>query len=523
MRVFLILILSSLTVFGSEKVIHLYKNGTSFITKDFKVDAKEGFYDLEETPNAIFGTLFMGGNSLESFASIKRNKDLKTPITNQKEFLEMQVGSKIDIVLNKGEKFSGKLLSVFDQWITLESDNGYHTLPISEIYTLTTSKKGGFEKISNIEESVLRVFFKTKGEQKFTLKYLTKNLTWIPNYIIEIDSDDSLVGKISPKKQLAKLKMEAMVVNDSENIENSDFNFMIGAPNFKYNNVTSPFVQNQTLEKFLSELSGQNSYQNYNYSRNLRRENFSNAIMSQSMNNDYSEADTTTTDTTFIGSNEGDMYFYTLKNISLKKGERVMLNVIQQDVPFEHIYESNLPSNEVYQNRYNNQTNKGIEVWHSIKLSNLSNMPWTTGSALVIKNGGVPISQDMLYYTSAGKNSFLKISVAPDIIVTQKDIEESIDSKKATLKNGSWYDLVEVKSVLTIQNHKKESISLSLKRFIIGNLKKSDKDWKFEKLFTDNYYGYWGLNSQNSIEWSLTVDSKKTETINYTYSFYRQR
>ncbi len=523
MRTILILMLFSVTLLGGKQVINLFKNGTSFITKELKVDAREGFYDLEQSSEAIFGTFFVDGKNLDSFASIMRSKDIKTPITTQKEYLELQIGSKIEVNLKKGEKFSGQLISIFDEWITIENEKGYHTIPISEIYNFSTSKKGVFEKISKVDENVLRLFFKTKEEQIFTIKYLTKGLTWIPNYIIEIKNDKSLVSKISPKKQIAKLRMEALVINDSENIESSELNFMIGAPNFKYNNIYSPINKTQTLDVFLSQLSGQNN--SYHPQRSYRRESLSNAIMTQSMNNDHSDTEAIDSNSTFIGGNEENMYFYTLKNINLKKGERVMLNVIQQEVPFEHIYEATLPSNEIFRNRYSgdNGDKKGIEVWHSIKLSNLSNMPWTTGTVLVVKESGVPISQDMLYYTSAGKNSFLKLTIAPDIIVVQKDIEESVDQKKSTNKNGVWYDLVEIKGLLDIQNHKKESVSLSLKRMIFGNLKKSDKEWKFEKLFTDNYYGYWGLNSQNSVEWSITVDSKKTETINYNYSYYRQR
>ena len=66
--------------------------------------------------------------------------------------------------------------------------------------------------------------------------YLRKGLGWFPNYVVNLKGEEE-----------AEIILRALVVNDAEAIENANINFVVGVPNFKYNNILTPMTGNQSL------------------------------------------------------------------------------------------------------------------------------------------------------------------------------------------------------------------------------------------------------------------------------------
>ena len=61
--------------------------------------------------------------------------------------------------------------------------------------------------------------------------YLSRNLNWTPTYLIELVDEEK-----------ARLTLRAEVINNTEDIENTNVNFVVGVPNFKDANQYSSLV-----------------------------------------------------------------------------------------------------------------------------------------------------------------------------------------------------------------------------------------------------------------------------------------
>src|SRR5690606_16223986 len=256
---------------------------------------------------------------------------------------------------------------------------------------------------------------------------------WTPNYLVQLKGKDK-----------ASITLRANVMNDAEDFENADLHFVVGVPNFKYQHLFSPLTSGQSLVDSIGAMLG-NSWDYRSVSANVMRQS-TGAYQDQ-------ESDFGVVGPDFqglAGAAAEDLYFYHLKDVTLKKGGRAFYDVLKADIPVEHVYESNLTQNgnsSYYSQGFSfNQLNHN-NVWHSIKLTNNTPFPFTTGSAMVTKldNGkDLPISQDELQYTPISGTSYMKITEAPDIKI--EDIEQESDDSGPTKKfNGYDYKQLTVK------------------------------------------------------------------------------
>ena len=93
------------------------------------------------------------------------------------------------------------------------------------------------------EEERKALQFKIKGatdHASLTMGYLEHGLGWTPSYLVSLQDD---------KK--AQITMQAVLVNDAEDLTNTDLFFVVGVPNFAYSNVPSPMALQQSLLEFM--------------------------------------------------------------------------------------------------------------------------------------------------------------------------------------------------------------------------------------------------------------------------------
>ncbi len=196
--------------------------------------------------------------------------------------------------------------------------------------------------------------------------------------------------------------------------------------------------------------------------------------------------------------------------------------MLKTQVEFEHVYNVTLPQNNITHFSFSSDYSDPAanKVWHSIKLNNNTKMPWTTGTAMVVKkeNGTYrPISQDMMTYTPVGSNTFLKITVSPDISVKEK--EKEINRIEKDKRNyGIYYDLVTIEGNIVMKNFKDKEIMLNIKKDITGTLKNSDIKWEYTK-YPNNYY-YDNINPMNNVSWEIKLKAGEEKNIKYTYTVY---
>ncbi len=119
------------------------------------------------------------------------------------------------------------------------------------------------------------------------------------------------------------------------------------------------------------------------------------------------------------------MYIFTLRHVTLKKGQRMVVPVTSFELKYEDLFTVDIgfaPPKEVWRN-FNYQQQAEIaklfaapKAMHKLRLSNTSKYPITTAPALIL-NGSQVLGQGMTTYTSPGGSLDLPITTAVDIAV----------------------------------------------------------------------------------------------------------
>ncbi|MBX2874188.1 MAG: DUF4139 domain-containing protein [Saprospiraceae bacterium] len=503
--------------------ISIFKDGTAFFIKSGEVKVDDGVYRIEKNfPPALSGTFWVTSpnNELSFLSSYEDTLQItqKVVANSMIDLLNANLGQKVRLHIGTDEVLEGIAEDIGRDdpaesqarehaLISLKLDGSWITFFKKEIRRIEFFEQPGqlLEWKKQEVKPVLEVNFTSKRkEQPLQMMYLSKNLNWTPTYLIELIDEEK-----------ARLTLRAEVVNNTEDIENTTVNFVVGVPNFQYADRYSSLVN-----LALHELESRGMMQN----RSL-----ANSIQVQSYSTYQYDVPTTSASVPPVvsgleGASAEDLYFYTLEDMSLKQGGRGQYPVFTANIDIAHIYECNLPQNNEQKNYYRSEyafQPSPNKVYHSIKVNNSTKYPFTAGPALVVKKDGEtkPISQDRLHYTSIKDHSFVKLTEAPDVRIKQaeKAIDRKERVKKIIRKNSEYYyDLITVEGQVIAKNYKNKKIDLNLRRSIIGDLKNSDIEWlKSERINTSG-----SLNKTTDVCWETSLKAGEELEINYSYQIY---
>ncbi len=344
------------------------------------------------------------------------------------------------------------------------------------------------------------------GEARIDISYLQKNISWVPSYRIDISNPDK-----------ALILFKAMVVNDAEDLQNTDLFFAVGYPNFRYTDFVSPLTLDQSLAQYIQSLSSQRGNAGFGgYSLYM--------MQNIAMGVDYAAKGVTDT---YYGtppsanlsiSPEEDLYFYQLNDVTLAKNQRAEFPVFSAEINYQHVYTWEVPdilNVDVYGFKQGNQRQQPQNdmVWHCLKLENTTDYPWTTAPTLVVNNNK-PISQEDLSYTSKQGKVYLKLTAASDIKTEQR--EEEIDRQRNHLINDSRYDKVTIKGELALKNYQAKEAKMEIKKNLVGEILDSSTDAKV----TRKVEGLRGINPVSRLDWEITLAPGEERILKYEYVIF---
>jgi hypothetical protein len=496
------------------KKITVFKDGTTYIEKELSSSTKNKAIHFDNLPinlktsadptvatysnneeRITLGTLrFSAINNeiIESYVNRKYTDTSYREYYSIAEFLILNKGKKVKINSPATIKQSiYQIVNVVDNTLVAKIDDNFCFFSLPSISNIefvdkpeSKVKMAEYEKKPDLSLDI-KLANDSKNQQ-INLSYLQKGITWLPTYFIDIND-----------QKKGKLTLEANLMNDIEDLDNVEINFAVGVPAFAFKSVQEPLVSNRSVWEFLSQLNNQ---QLQEYSNNIQMN-----MMSQ--NNLYREPGN---DIDYKPETEGtggeDLYFYKKQNMSLNKNGRLKTQLLAFDIDYDDLYSCDLEQNTTNDNNSKSKTNK---VWHSISFKNTSNQPLTTGTVFFKKedkNQMALISQNQLDYTPKNEYVIAKMAIAPDILVSSKDVETE---RKDV---GSDY-LLNIDGEICIVNYKKFDIEIVIDRKVIGTMLNSDLTWKV----TSNLDSYNAKNTSNSVSWKLKVAAGKTVQIKYKY------
>jgi hypothetical protein len=520
-----------------------FKNGLAFVVRQGNVRLQSGVGRVTPIPNATLGTLWLApgesGTSLDEVVAYHYNVAAERYLPWLAEVLQANAGKTVVVTYNMKD-YTGEIVGLREpnetainsltvsgpetpstmaaappvvkpQYLLLRIDKKLVALPLSSISNAVLPEDTILREKIEQQRAALR--FKIKGagnKTNLTVGYLEHGLGWTPSYLISLTDEKT-----------AQITMQALVMDDAEDLKDADVFFVIGVPNFAYSNTPSPMSLQQNLLTFMQDAERRDSGRLRSYSNAIGGQMIS---LEEDRSNYRGEPSFSQTVAELSGAPEEDLFLYTRSGVTLAREERATYNVFSGSVGYEHIYEwevQDQPRVDGFGNVIQPNANPSApeaaalnSIWHSIRLKNTSKFPWTSAPALVV-SGTKPVSQDTLPYTPKAASSNLKITIATDIRSSHEE-REIARQQSVQRHRGYEYDLVTVEGTLKVKNYKPKDVRLSIRKTLRGTVDSQSDEGEAVKLGeaiqTDN--------PMSRLTWELNLKAGEEHVISYRYRLW---
>jgi len=384
------------------------------------------------------------------------------------------------------------------------------------------------KKVREISLRIVKGGQPLAGEQEVGMVYLQKGIRWIPSYRIELLDG----GK-------ARLTLQGTIINDLADIEDAHFRLVVGVPSFLMKHALSPVALRERalhLSSYFAPPSRRGGDRRLDY--------LSNALMSQQAMPapEARPAGPGGPDIPAEGQQE-DLFLYHREGLSLKKGERAVVHLMDVTVPYEDIYVWEIPPvppREMWRHINREQQQQlvqaltGARAMHNLRLTNTGRTPWTTGPAAIFR-GGTPLGQQLLPYTSIDNKVDVAVTIATDLNTKKEEKETSRKHNDLTIDNNR-YTRHTLKGTLTVTNFKDKPVRLVVRRQVIGTVTAATHDGKIRvsnlmenaSVGGQGYPWYWWswpwwwarVNSVSIVTWDTTVAKGKAVSLGYDWFYH---
>jgi len=331
--------------------------------------------------------------------------------------------------------------------------------------------------------------------------FLAKGVTWAPSYLVDITEE----GK-------ARISAKALIINDACELKNVAAQLVTGVPHLQFADILSPMGLRETLAQFLQSLNQPGMPRGRAAAVVTQNVMYGGAGMAGPA---YGAAE--------AGTVAEDLFLYPTGKIDLDRGQVAYIPLFTESVPCEHIYQWELPDyiDQVGRYSYNPdrdpQAEDEQEVWHNLRLTNATAVPWTTAPGQTVKAGAI-LGQDTLKYTPPGGTAILRITRAVGVKAEQIELETS-RKREAIRMYGDTFDQITVRGDLSILNTQNKAITLEITKTLSGEVQSTDPGAKQEKLAK----GLGRMNGLSKLTWTIELPPATERRINYVYEVYVRR
>lgn len=231
-----------------------------------------------------------------------------------------------------------------------------------------------------------------------------------------------------------------------------------------------------------------------------------------------------------IGKGGNDLYVYELAPMTLKRGERAMVPILRTNVPYRDVYswDIELTHAESYAATSADSTSplklNEAKIWRQVELINNTDIPWTTGAAMIM-DGMQPLAQELLTYTSPGGICRVPVTVSIDLRGKVEDTE--IKREFNALKwRGNDYARVEGKIDVELANNKTEPVSVDVRLRLGGKATQASDDGEIAlaAFREEDWHNRQGnpINNSSEVRWTETIQPSECFKPTVNYEFYLQ-
>jgi len=336
-----------------------------------------------------------------------------------------------------------------------------------------------------------------KAETKVTIRYIANGLSWAPSYRVDISDPKTLL-----------LEQHAVIRNELTDLDGAEVRLISGYPSVQYAHVRSPLSPRTNFATYFAELAGGGRYE---------ADILSNSIVSQqAVSFNTRAAHGLALGATPAG--EGvDLHYQSIGKRTLADGDSLAVTVAKGKAEYERIVEWLVPD---LRNAYGHIDARGEttdDVWDALRFKNPLAFPMTTGPATVTANGQFN-GQRTSYWVNSGEETVLRVEKALSVRTRATENEQLAkdggNGRDFIYIGGRQYRRTTVEGELAVSNHRKETISLVIRRRFSGELVSADGDPKRQL----REEGVYSVNKRQEMLWTLPLKGGEEKTLKYTYT-----
>jgi hypothetical protein len=325
-------------------------------------------------------------------------------------------------------------------------------------------------------------------------------MSWAPSYRIDITDPKTL-----------SIAQKAVIKNELEDMRALRVNLISGFPSVKFSHVTSPLSVRTNWAAFFQQLS-QRPQPGRGASAYL-------AVGQQAVTMN-APAPAAGLDMSAIPTGEGvDLHYQPIGTRSLAEGESLALEVASAETEYERIVEWIVPDTrrpdgrhiQDYERRNNPEKYEDV-AWDAIRFKNPFEFPMTTAPAMIVADRKFN-GQCMSYWANSGERTVLHVTKALSIRTLTSEQEEK-GKRETVYVGGDDYRKTTVKGTLSISNHRKEKITMVIRRRFSGELLNADRKPECEL----REEGVYSVNQRNELTWQIELKPGEEVKLQYQYA-----
>ncbi|NUP96202.1 MAG: hypothetical protein HUU28_08575 [Planctomycetaceae bacterium] len=445
--------------------VTVFKDGHAYVLREQEAP-QGGEVVLTELPVPVLGTFWpyaTGGARLVHAKSGYVESERDVDAIDLQQLVEANVGRKARIKDATGEEFSGVLRPLPRRSdsdsnasvVVLEGEAGSRALQLHGVRWIEIEGQPArtIRAKTRSERLTLKLDSVTK-DSKVGVVYVQEGLRWVPSYKLDIDGN----GK-------ARVQMEASLQNDLIDLKDATVNLVVGVPSFEFKDLVDPIALQQELARVSAAMDFGQNFSNV----------LSNSLRTQVAGYAPRQGDAPA-ETVPAGSEAAeDLYVFTVKHVTLAKGERMVLPLREFELSYRDVYTLEVPFSPPLELREQLQSERVMElakalaapkVMHVLRLKNTSDAPLTTAPALVLSRGRV-LAQGQMRYTPTGVETDLEINPAIEVCVELEE-REAGRTPNAERWNGNNYGRIDIAGAITLRNEKGQAVELEVRRRVLG-------------------------------------------------------
>ena len=382
------------------------------------------------------------------------------------------------------------------------------------------------------EKRLTFTFDESDVEREMLLMYFRPGIRWIPTYRLDLASDGENAGN-------GHLSLQAELLNEAEDLQDVTMDIVVGVPNFRFRSLPSPMILEQTLRNALIESAPQLMGQGGNFAMNSI---VSNQLMSQRSGERFRPSNDSgnggeggqidlPAELTTAASQE--LFVYGLGEVSLDRHGRAAVPIVSADVAYDNIYtwDLQLKRGVDQQAVSSSEADSPLQltknsVWRQLELRNETELPWTTGSAMIM-DGRQPLAQELLTYTPPGDICRIPVTVAVDLRGTYS--EREVDRTINALKWGSYnYTQIVQEMQLKLVNRKREKVDVEITLRLGGKVDSASNDGQVEVAAYraedwSRYIGDPAVNNSSIVVWRTSLGPGESFEPTVKYHFFARQ